>query len=54
MGVAGRGPFRGRLDGPVLFGHAAPGLSAKRQLFLTEQGYTYEIVDSEKYFPGKR
>jgi DNA excision repair protein ERCC-3 len=24
--------------------------SAKRQLFLTEQGYTYEIVDSEKYF----
>ncbi|MHB9030939.1 MAG: DNA repair helicase XPB [Candidatus Latescibacterota bacterium] len=24
--------------------------SAKRQLFLTEQGYTYEIMDSEKYF----
>lgn len=24
--------------------------SAKRQLFLTEQGYSYEIVDTEKYF----
>jgi DNA excision repair protein ERCC-3 len=24
--------------------------SAKRQLFLTEQGYSYEIVDAEKYF----
>jgi len=24
--------------------------SAKRQLFLTEQGYSYEIVDSERYF----
>ncbi len=24
--------------------------SAKRQLFLTEQGYSYEIVDNEKYF----
>ncbi len=24
--------------------------SAKRQLFLTEQGYSYEIVDDEKYF----
>lgn len=24
--------------------------SAKRQLFLTEQGYSYEIVDREKYF----
>ncbi len=24
--------------------------SAKRQLFLTEQGYSYEIVDSEEYF----
>jgi DNA excision repair protein ERCC-3 len=27
--------------------------SAKRQLFLTEQGYSYEIVDSERYFSGK-
>jgi len=24
--------------------------AAKRQLFLTEQGYSYEIVDSERYF----
>ncbi|MDP2984145.1 MAG: DEAD/DEAH box helicase [Candidatus Latescibacter sp.] len=27
--------------------------SAKRQLFLTEQGYSYEIADSERYFSGK-
>jgi DNA excision repair protein ERCC-3 len=27
--------------------------SAKRQLFLTEQGYSYEIVDSERYFSGE-
>ncbi len=26
--------------------------SAKRQLFLTEQGYTYEIVNAEEYFNG--
>jgi len=27
--------------------------AAKRQLFLTEQGYSYEIVNSELYFKGK-
>jgi DNA excision repair protein ERCC-3 len=27
--------------------------SAKRQLFLTEHGYSYEIVDSERYFSKK-
>jgi DNA excision repair protein ERCC-3 len=27
--------------------------SAKRQLFLTEQGYSYEIVNGEMYFTGK-
>lgn len=27
--------------------------AAKRQLFLTEQGYTYEIVDADRYFCEK-
>jgi len=26
--------------------------AAKRQLFLTEQGYSYEIVDADNYFAG--
>ncbi len=27
--------------------------SAKRQLFLTEQGYSYEIAEQEMYFAGE-